>query len=765
MNYIYQTKTFIDSIPNNWSVRVKSKMNDRDLCEKMEFLRTSNNLWVYKFRKTPNAPRLIFQKIVFDQYTVYCALIFMSHDEYNKYDYKWDEWGAKNRIDETSCEEWLHNQLELEKPKLRPLDNHLRSWLTQKVKFDLDNNIYEMPEWITSFESREWNEDNIYGKLYEIASGDTTRDNLNIIWPNETRNTIICKKTTNSNIYILCECINGNTFLYNLYDHEPSHDELLTILRNYRYTKNDDIVKNLQEDSLRAYGDWILAGVEDYEKQAWNNIEHDKVGNLALSSEQVRILNMPQFPLFIDGQAGSGKSTLLYYLFAMFYSEQINNPYKPIFLTYNEDLLKVAKSTILGILQINPEFKDKVKISEKDEYEMFKPFQDFIKDNLLLPEDREKFPKEKHITFDKFKKYYTEPSSSYGYKQKTKYSPELVWHIIRSFIKGRNTKDFTLDDFRQLEKGDRNVKEESLIYVIDNIWNTWYKALMEKGLWDDQDLVSYALTHQKPNIDKYALIVCDEAQDFTRNEINLLMRLSVFSDNYDLEDYTAIPFAFAGDPYQTINPTGFRWASLKSMFEEMFGKLFKLHGHPIHQQSMLENYRSKPSIIQFANLIQLFRVSLISADLNPQELRSERALDDLSRGMKPSIFVIGDNIDISSLKESIKNTTIIIPCEDGTSSEREYAKTHKSLSAFIEIPELKDENGNPKSEEEQPPIPNLYSAASIKGLERDKVIIYGFGDACPDEFCKALSSGNNKLSDDETLVLSFFFNKLLKFRK
>lgn len=755
--YIYRTKSFDEDLAHDgyWAERVNKKLCDDELCSKLEFLKKSDNLWVYRFRKTPNAPRLIFQKVIVGEHTILCALRFMGHTEYGETDYKWDDWAKKNRIDEGPILQWLSERIEEEKPKMKPLDDNLRAWLTQKVKYEIANDIYEMREWIMSFESKEWNEDNIYGKLYEIATGAVIREG-NVKFPEYTRATVICTKTTNSNIYILCERIDNTTFLYNLYDHEPSCDELDSILRNYRYSEGDDVLKFLKEDSLRAYEEWILAGSTDKEMQDWKNIEHDKDGNLALSGEQLEILNLPLFPMFINGQAGSGKSTLLYFIFAMLYREQINNPYKPIFLTYNERLLDEAKDTVLRILQNNPGFK--LNIDEDGFNDLFWPFQTFIKEKLLKPIDREQFPKEKYISFNKFKKFYTDSTSQFGYKQKIKYSPELVWHIIRSYIEGRSTSaEFTIEDYDKLGRDDKNVQKESLDFVINNIWKTWYKSLKEQGFWDDQDLVTFALLNKAPH-EKYALIVCDEAQDFTRNEINLLLQLSVFSDNYDLEDCTAVPFAFAGDPYQTINPTGFRWESLKSMFDDMFGKLFKMYNHSMNEQPLLENYRSRPSIIQFANLIQLYRVALLSAALKPQELRSERTLNDLSRGMKPSLFKIGDNIDLSELKDSIKNTTIIVPCEGGTISEREYAKNHDTLKAFIEIPVEKDEKGKPKPEDMQPPIPNLYSAAAIKGLERDKVIIFGFGEACPEEFAKSLSS--NTLSDDETMVLSYFFNKL-----
>lgn len=758
--YIYRTKSFNEDLTRDafWAERVNKKLKDEDLDSKLEFLKKSDNLWAYKFRKTSNAPRLIFQKIVAGDYIVLCVLRFMGHPEYTENEYKWDEWARRNRIEEAPILQWLSKKIEEEKPKLKPLDDNLRAWLTQKVKYEVDNEIYEMREWITSFESKEWNEDNIYGKLYEIATGSVAREG-NVKFPENTRATVICTKTINSNIYILCERINNITFLYNLFDHEPSCDELESVLRNYRYSEGDDVLKFLKEDSLRAYEGWILAGSEDKEMQDWKNIEHDEDGNLALSGEQMEILNLPLFPMFINGQAGSGKSTLLYYIFAMIYREQINNPYKPIFLTYNERLLDEAKNTVLSILQNNSGFK--LDIDEGSYKDLFWPFQTFIKEKLIKSIDRQKFPKDKYLSFNKFKKYYTGSSTEYGfnYKHKTKYSPELVWHIIRSYIEGRSiSAEFTIDDYNNLGREDKkNVQKESLVFVINNIWKTWYKGLKEQGFWDDQDLVKSALLNKVPH-EKYALIVCDEAQDFTRNEINLLLQLSVFSDNYDLEDCTAVPFAFAGDPYQTINPTGFRWESLKSMFDDMFGKLFRMYNHSMNEQPLLENYRSRPSIIQFANLIQLYRVALLSAALMPQELRSERTLNDLSRGMKPSLFKIGDNINLSELKDSIKNTTIIVPCEGGTISEREYAKNHEFLKAFIEIPVEKDENNKDKPDDMQPPIPNLYSAAAIKGLEREKVIIYGFGEACPEEFAKSLSS--NKLSDDETMVLSYFFNKL-----
>ena len=225
--YIYRTESFNEDLARDgyWAGRVNKKLNDDDLSSKLVFLKRSDNLWVYRFEKTSNAPRIVFQKIVSGEHIVLCALRFMWHTEYDNYDYKWDEWAQKNRIDEATTLQWLSKKIEEEKPKLKPLDDNHRAWLTQKVKYEIANDIYEMREWITSFESKEWNEDNIYGKLYEIATGTVTLED-NVKLPEDTRATVICTKTTNSNIYILSERINNTTFLYNLYDHEPSCDEL-----------------------------------------------------------------------------------------------------------------------------------------------------------------------------------------------------------------------------------------------------------------------------------------------------------------------------------------------------------------------------------------------------------------------------------------------------------------------------------------------------------------------------------------------------------
>ena len=314
-------------------------------------------------------------------------------------------------------------------------------------------------------------------------------DNKAIIDP---RVSIKMVKVPNSNVYILYEKQGDSLFLYNLCKNEPDSEEIIAFLSNFDYDVEENaIVSRLKEDARRAYPSFILI---DYD--LWKDIENDGVGNLALSSEQVDIMRNPDYPIFINGQAGSGKSTILYYLFANILYNHKDNLYEPIFLTYNARLLETAKKCVKAILAKHPNYSDSnYPVDNIDKF--FHPFQKFILEKMLDERGRVKFSKDKYISFNKFRRYYTTTGHKCSCKlnlNKNLYSPELVWYIIRSYIKGRSLDEFTIDDYNSLERGDKTVSPDIIDYVIKNIWQGWYKNLFEEeGYWDDQDLVQYAL--------------------------------------------------------------------------------------------------------------------------------------------------------------------------------------------------------------------------------------------------------------------------------
>lgn len=92
----------------------------------------------------------------------------------------------------------------------------------------------------------------------------------------------------------------------------------------------------------------------------------------------------------------------------------------------------------------------------------------------------------------------------------------------------------------------------------------WYESrLREDGLWDDIDLARAAInaiedrkTGDPNEFSPWDLVVCDEAQDFANVHFQLIFRLVADPSRLVL----------AGDVKQTINPSGFRWADLRSLF-------------------------------------------------------------------------------------------------------------------------------------------------------------------------------------------------------
>jgi tetratricopeptide (TPR) repeat protein len=552
----------------------------------------------------------------------------------------------------------------------------------------------------------------------------------------------------------------------------------------------------------RSYPAYLLA-----DEVSWLAIERGKEANLALSMEEEQILKsvsraapgQGSLPLFINGRAGSGKSTMLLYLFAdycyrKYYDKQGRRreqplPGEPLFLTYNERLLEVARGGVNTLLDSHHRFLAERR-SQGDERpsidRCFQPFQKFLF-SLLPSHERDRFDLEKYISFHRFKQLYQgkSPSESLAkialhLPEARHYSPEMCWHVIRSFIKGYSLEEcITPEDYqKEVPRKERTISIDKFQGIYYTIWERWYQRITkEQGYWDDQDLIATVLKlkYYRPD---YTAIFCDEAQDFTRLELQLIMRLSVFSQYHlGYQPIHSLPFAFAGDPFQTLNPTGFHWSSIQAAFDsEVITALdpaeqLKL---VINFQELAFNYRSCPPIVQFTNLIQLWRHVLF----NIHELHPQTAWQ---RGnfLEPQKFILEVNINTEELKAYIKDTIIIVPCEEG--EEAAYAKADEVLSEIfpqLESTEAGEQEStedemlssfpNPKSTPPSPPLPrggqnpkspeplkNVLSAISAKGLEFKKVILYKFGEVCNRNVWSLRDQGT-----DQKVKSEYFFNKL-----
>jgi hypothetical protein len=297
------------------------------------------------------------------------------------------------------------------------------------------------------------------------------------------------------------------------------------------------------------------------------------------------------------------------------------------------------------------------------------------------------------------------------------------------------------DDYDDIEEKQKTVSKEVFQTIYDKVWK-WYQEIKQKNkLWDDQDLGRYILENNlaRPS---FPGIFCDEAQDFTRVEMELLFRLSFYSDkDIQKQDISQIPFAFAGDEFQTLNPTGFRWEALKAGFTQKF--LLSLSTGAkgsvttnLNYRVLENNYRSLPRIVQFCNTLQLFRaVRFDISGLRPQKYWKSNPII--------SVSVASFYSDEAEFWEKIQNDAVfIIPCDEG--QEVEWIQKDKELSRYITI------------ENDAPSNMQVLSANLAKGLEFNRVVVYGFGSSCPE---KMIDNYDDDEDTSVTLPLEYYINK------
>ncbi len=516
--------------------------------------------------------------------------------------------------------------------------------------------------------------------------------------------------------------------------------------------------ENLYRKAARAYPHIITM-----DERFWQAIEENTVANMALSPEESVLLDeirkpdvASRYPLFINGRAGSGKSTMLQYLAADYLEHALSEKTRLSFLytTCSEGLLDLARQTVQKLLTSN--YKKLLKSwhrgQEASEQEIqaiversFFSFQQYLL-CLLLPEDWERFSgtiRTKYIGFPEFRKLWNEQFSKRP--DARQFTPELAWHVIRTYIKGRcfiQDEDFSPEEFQSLSRGEsESVTAQTYQLVYDKVWNSWYRPLCkEKGYWDDQDLAVCALNSPGIEQTSFAAIFCDEAQDFTPLELEVIFLSSVYSRRrLQKNDLSRVPFVFAGDPMQTLNPTGFRWESVKASFHERFRAIWGIKPN-IHFRELGFSYRSNPGIVHFCNLIQLLRGTLLSHQgVQPQEAWR------LEERVQIFYFPLEDD----STKEHVLRLGMvrIVPCEQN--GESNYAKTDDVLKKLNQDAQGEDEI-----------FQDVLSPIAAKGLEFDSVVLYRLAESVPAAFFRFMEQQGEQEEPEQRLALEYFFNRL-----
>ena len=557
-----------------------------------------------------------------------------------------------------------------------------------------------------------------------------------------------------------------------------------------------------QEVSLSDIGTELVAFAKPIrplafaDRQTIDRILSSKKANILLTQKQLEVLNSPR-PLLINGQAGTGKTTILCHRLALSIIQQREQGAqgKMLYLSYSHRLVEQAKKDVQEILR-DLHFED-----ENINNVEFIPFQEFIKRYVSNPS---RFNGGAYISFGRFKRYYEKYRR--GNPAARRIPPEVAWHVIRSIMKGACMPRFdekgrllhesrpplSKERYLELSRKRREVDEE----LYDDIYEIgyWYqRKITEEGLWDDQDLAWEALSwimgekrKKNPNIPVYLEIFCDEIQDLTEIEFAILVSLCQPPVQYTQEG----PFiVLAGDPLQTINPTGFRW--------EVVGKhVYKVGNTPVKRYELEENWRSDKRIVALANEIQKIRAFYLRQNLRLQEAYK----DD---GDLPHIVYVQTADEINALQERLNSlpshsAVILWPEEDEELLKlflkddvlKELAKT--KLSEYAIQTELNDEEKKiikkflsyieekekletqPKELETQPKEwdnakrildklmadLDLYQVSDAKGLEFRLVVLYKFGEHPEVQRWWNWMKTNRHPKQHEEIPLLYFLNRL-----
>lgn len=569
------------------------------------------------------------------------------------------------------------------------------------------------------------------------------------------------------NVAIMYRHIEGRNSSILIAPVDPADDNEIAKLRS-RYADLLSSPDSLSADEMLRISRRSYPAIITLDPDLWLSTQQSVDANLALSPEETAIVESIRmdhpthdggsrmYPLFINGRPGSGKSTVLQFLFAdqVFFhltrslEERLPNP--PLYLTYSAPLLKRARDVVEDILRCDASKQLDGSAIEPRELQKaldacFCQFRPFLLHHLPSAHAR-KFPEDRFVDFPRFRQLWAQEFARSANRDLREIGPEVAWHVIRTYIKGmREESDeyFDVDCYREHPSKRRTVGEATFQLVFEQIFSRWYRGLCEKdGWWDDQDLTREVLTL---NLDLSCrpAVFCDEAQDFTKLELEFIFGLSIYSSRQIPKHFLhRVPFAFAGDPFQTLNPTGFSWTSVQADFhEKIVANIDRSTSRSLkfNFKELAFNYRSAEPIVRLCNSIQLLRgIGFEIKQLAPQKTWF------LTSASVPEFFEDTDPLARQNL-QSDEEAVIIVPCHEG--GEADYVANDSFLRSFALQNEVLRRN--------------VFSPMRAKGLEFSRVVLYRFGeDACDTPGVVDLVRELRPVGAADTLPAEYYFNRL-----
>src|SRR5262249_6253551 len=150
-----------------------------------------------------------------------------------------------------------------------------------------------------------------------------------------------------------------------------------------------------------------------------------------------------------------------------------------------------------------------------------------------------------------------------------------------------------LEDYQARSRRYKELLEERQVTSLYDVSRRYQDWLRSEGLWDDLDLAWTAFDWLSRNEGpRYTEIYCDESQDFTELDFAVLIGLT---EKTPLGPRRQIGLVLAGDPLQTVHPSGFRWAMVKDRIFEAVKRECQIE-ISIGMSPLLENWRSDAAI-------------------------------------------------------------------------------------------------------------------------------------------------------------------------
>ena len=322
-------------------------------------------------------------------------------------------------------------------------------------------------------------------------------------------------------------------------------------------------------------------------------------------------------PLSLDGPGGSGKTSLLMHLVKGVLSRQAE-------YGNTDSLVRIVTASTQLSDDLVQALALHLRLVEHDSWEVARSVASEVCttiDNYLLgflPVERVvrfQTPYDK-IDWPRFRRWFEE-HKRYWHNGIT---PHQAWCVLRVLLLGDrlgrpdSSESETGEElrawFESLNENRRQGIDDHCFSQALTVLAYYQKWKTEEQLWDEGDLVDEFLDvleageSAKKSID---LIIVDESQDLTPDVLRCVLRSSsCFQYDVDRESGTMpLPFVFAADDLQTINPSGFRWGGFDAVFwEEVSRLLNRGEGFVPRRVSLSYNFRMSEGVHKVAHSLR-----------------------------------------------------------------------------------------------------------------------------------------------------------------